>query len=96
MSYPHGGYKQVGFPCRGVRDVAEIGPLTATKHVFDARGCLLTNYGFKERLVKLAVEKDMLDKDAEWLGNKEKWYRTLFKGMFFKPVMSLYNSAPML
>ena len=46
-----------------------IGPLSATQLVFDRRGILLTNDGFKERLVKFALEKDLLGKDEELLKN---------------------------
>ena len=49
-----------------------MGPLSATKLVFDKRGILLTNDGFKEMLVKFAVERDLLDKDREVLETMKK------------------------
>ena len=44
-----------------------MGPLSATQLVFDSRGFLLTNDGFKERVVKLAAERGLLEKDEELL-----------------------------
>jgi len=42
-----------------------IGPISATRLVLNARKMLLSNVGFIERLVKLAVDKDLLTKDAD-------------------------------
>ena len=44
-----------------------IGPISATKIVFNARGMILSNQGFIERLVKFAVDKNLLVKDNDQL-----------------------------
>ena len=42
-----------------------IGPISAAQYVFSARGMLLSNEGFIERLVKFASEKDLLELDKD-------------------------------
>ena len=42
-----------------------IGPISAAQYVFNARGMLLSNEGFIERLVKFASEKDLLELDKD-------------------------------
>lgn len=47
-----------------------IGPISAVKIVFQKRGMLLSNTGFIERLVKFAVDRDLLFLDKEQLLNR--------------------------
>ena len=42
-----------------------IGPISAVRHVFEARGMLLSNQGFIERLVKFARDRDLLERDKD-------------------------------
>lgn len=49
-----------------------IGPISAAKLVFEARGTILSNDGFIERLVKLAVDRDLLEKDVDKLVSRFK------------------------
>ena len=44
-----------------------IGPISAAKKVFEARGMILSNNGFIERLVKLAADKGLLERDEKEL-----------------------------
>ena len=44
-----------------------MGPITAAQFVWEKRGCLLSNNGFIERLVKFAIDKHMLDLDQDKL-----------------------------
>ena len=42
-----------------------IGPISAAKMVWEQRGCLLSNNGFIERLVKFAIDRNMLELDKD-------------------------------
>lgn len=53
-----------------VMSYMNIGPISAVQLVFDARGILLTNDTFIQRLVKLASEKNMLKHDEDKIKNK--------------------------
>ena len=44
-----------------------IGPITAANAVFEKRGVLLTNKGFIKQLVKLSVDRKLLEKDKHLL-----------------------------
>lgn len=44
-----------------------VGPISAAQKVFEARGALLSNYGFIKQLVRFAVQKDLLEIDKESL-----------------------------
>ena len=44
-----------------------IGPVSAVKHIHDARGMLLSNEKFIERLVKFASGRNLLELDKDKL-----------------------------
>jgi len=47
----------------------DIGPVSAARMVSEARGVSILNESFVEMLVELALDKDLLSKDANQIGN---------------------------
>ena len=43
----------------------DMGPITAARFVWEKRGVLLSNNGFIERLVKFAIDRNMLELDKD-------------------------------